>query len=69
MFGIMACYTGEISKIPVGLEEDRPTNASGFVGTSGRVADFGLSVKTVWKECSGGEKTNEKVLSTYRIKN
>ena len=55
--------------IPIGPEEGCPTNALNSVDIIGGVAEIALSAETVWRECSGGEKTNKKVLSTHRMKN
>ena len=54
--------------MPIGPEEGCPTNAPSSVDIIGDVAEIALSAETVWREYSGGEKTNEKVHSTHRIK-
>ena len=53
--------------IPIGPEEKVPTIAPSSVDTSGGVAEIGLSAKTVWRECLGGQRTNGKVKFPHKM--
>ena len=57
-----------MSKIPIGPVGKSPANAPSSVDTSGGVAEIALSGVTVWRECSGGQRTNGRVKFPNKMK-